>query len=76
MKDEVHFATPDETAKVDALMARMVRSVDGEVATLVAVAAIRIAVGLWKLGGASRAAAEAVSLSHVDIVFGDGPKPN
>lgn len=73
---EVQTATPEELEKIDELVASMLKAVHGESGSLVATAALRIVIGLWKIGGADRFHAETVFARHMDLVFGEASKPN
>lgn len=73
---KIYYATDEEADEMDELVSKMVHSVSGKNGSLTAVAALRIATGLWKLGGADRFSVEAVIAQHLDAVYGEPSKPN
>jgi hypothetical protein len=72
----IHYATPEQRAKIESIVERMVLAVNEEPMALVAVAALRLAIGVWRLGGLDRLHVEACIRENVDGLYQDVPKAN
>lgn len=73
---DMRFATVEEVIHINRIIEKMVRSVEGEPMTLVALASLQLACGLWAMGGSSREQIETMCLFIVDRMCQGVAKPN
>lgn len=72
----MRFATAEEVVQLNRLIDKIVRSVEGEPMTLVALASLQLACGLWAMGGSNREQIETMCLFIIDRMCKGEAKPN